>query len=569
MQSEAHQVDLLVVGTGAAGMSAALRAQSLGANVLVLEAGSTYGGSTAMSGGVCWVGNNPNMGQTGIPDSDEDALTYLAHITEGEVPKQRLSEFLAASQRMVKWLEANTRVRFDPLKKYTDYYPEAPGGRPGGRSMESRPYDGAELGDELANLHRPHPQSQIMGKFGITAAQAHVMLAGGIMTKLMMAWLFILYFFRGPKRKRLGRDTALTCGNALAGRLRGSLMDRDIPVWLNSPCTALRKEGGHVVGAVVERDGQTVQVDAAWGVVLAAGGFSRNQTMRDTYQRTPIVTEWHAGNHDDMGQGIQMGLDAGGTVKLMKEAWWTPVTLVPKSDLAWVLVVEKNCPGGIFVNKNGVRFCNEAAPYIDVVIDMYGDYEKTQASIPAFLVFDATFRKKYPVGPIAPGYAMPDSAVPKRYRNGAFLIRAESLEALAKEIDVPADALAATVQRHNGFAATGIDEDFGRGNSASDRYYGDHRVGPNPNLAPIGKAPFYAIRVYPGDLGTKGGLVTDNHARVLTEDGAPIAGLYAAGNTSASVMGRTYPGAGGTISPALTYGMLAAEAAQQDAQAIG
>lgn len=564
MTAENKTVDFLVVGSGAAGLSAALRAQSLGGDVLVVEASDKYGGSTAMSGGVCWIGNNPKLDGI-IPDNDEDVLRYLKAITGGEVPEERLKRYIDDAKRMMSWMEENTEARFDPLVKYTDYYPEAEGGRPGGRSMESRPYDGAKLGDELARLRRPHPQSQILGKFGITAAQAHVMLAGGLMTKLMMAWLFIRYFFRTGKRKRFGRDTYLTCGNALIGRLRRSLADRDIPLWLETPAEKLIIEDGRVVGATVTRDGESMDIRARWGVLLAAGGFSRHQQMREQYQRHPITTEWHAGNPHDLGAGIRMGLDAGGKLELMKEAWWTPVTLVPKSEFAWVLVVEKNCPGGIFVNKNGERFCNEAAPYIDVVIDMYGDQEKTGASVPSYLVFDATFRKKYPVGPIAPGYAMPDSAVPRRYRDGRFLHRASTLDELAEKLELPADNLRATIERHNGFARSGVDEDFGRGNSASDRYYGDHRITPNPNLAPIVTPPFYAIAVYPGDLGTKGGLITDYDSRVLDGSDAPIAGLFAAGNTQASVMGRTYPGAGGTISPALTYGFAAAEAACRDA----
>lgn len=564
MSDATKTVDLLVIGSGAAGMSAALRAKSLGAEVLVIEASDKYGGSTAMSGGVCWIGNNPKIDASGIPDDDDSVLAYLRAITKGEVPDRRLAEYIRGAQRMMLWMEANTHARFDPLVKYTDYYPEAEGGRPGGRSMESRPFDGALLGEELKNLRRPHPQSQIMGRFGITAAQAQVMLAGGFMTKLMMAWLFLKYFLRAAKRRRFGRDTFLACGNALIGRLRRSMLDRDIPLWLEAPAERLLVEDGRVVGARVSRGGATADVRARWGVLLAAGGFSRNLEMRQQHQREPITTEWHAGNPHDLGAGIRMGLDVGGRVELMKEAWWTPVTLVPKSEFAWVLVVEKNCPGGIFVNQRGERFCNEAAPYIDVVIDMYADQEKTGATVPCWLVFDADFRRKYPVGPVAPGYAMPDSAVPRRYRDD-FLIRAATLDELAQKIAVPADALRATVERHNGFARTGVDEDFGRGNSASDRYYGDHRVTPNPNLAPIDNAPFYAIAVYPGDLGTKGGLVTDDAGRVLGAEDRPIPGLYAAGNNHASVMGRTYPGAGGTISPALTYGFLAAEAAYEEA----
>lgn len=558
------EVDLLIVGSGAAGMAAAMRGHDLGSEVLVLERSDKYGGSTAMSGGVCWVGNHPKMGAVGIPDNRDDAVTYLKHITGGSVPSERLEAYLDSASRMLTYFDENTAVRYDPLVKYTDYYPEAPGGRPGGRSMEARPFDGRKLGTELASLRLPHPQSQILGKFGITAKQAHGLLSGSFKSKLLMMWLMLKYSFRFMRRKKFGRDTYLTCGNALAGRLRQCLLDRSIALWLESAATELVIEEGRVVGAVVQRGSETLRIGARQGVLLGAGGFSRNQTMRDQYQAQPITTAWTAGNPHDMGDGIKMGLAAGAGLDLMDEAWWTPTTLVPKSDLAWVLVVEKNLPGSIFVNRHGNRFANEAAPYIDVVHKMYEDDAKTSAAIPCWMVFDATFRHRYPVGPVAPGYAMPDSRTPRRYRDG-FLKRAKSLDELAGLIEVPAAALVASVERFNGFCKTGKDDDFGRGDSASDRYYGDEAPGyANPCLGPLVKAPYYAIQVYAGDLGTKGGLTTDSAARVLREDGTAIPGLYAAGNTTASVMGRTYPGAGGTIGPALAFGFVAAETALAD-----
>lgn len=560
-----ESVDFLVVGSGAAGLAGAVRAHDLGLSTLVVEAGDQYGGSTAMSGGVCWVGNNKHINAAGIPDNDEDTLTYLKHITEGEISDERLETYARESKRMVEYFDDNTHLRFKSLVKYTDYYPEAPGGRPGGRSMECPVFDARVLGtEEFRRLRKPHPQSQIMGKFGLTAAEAHGFLVPTINTKFRILSNLIRYFFRFRRWKKFGRDTNLTAGNSLIARLRRSMMDRDIPLWLNAPCADLViGDGGRVQGAIVERDGKKVRVEAKHGVLLGAGGFSRNQKMREEHQRHPITTEWTAGAPDNMGRGIEMGVEAGGHLELMKEAWWTPTTLVPRETLAWVLVVEKSLPGGIFVNKHGERFTNEAAPYIDVVVGMYDANDDQNATVPAWMVFDSWYRKNYPVGPLAPGYAAPDKAVPRRYRDG-FLTRAESLGELADKIEVPRAVLANTVDRFNDFARKGVDEDFGRGESASDRYYGDHRVKPNPCMRPLEKGPFYAIKIYPGDLGTKGGLVTDTGARVLRESGEPIPGLFAAGNTSASVMGRTYPGAGGTIGPALTFGMLAAESAHAD-----
>lgn len=558
------EVDLLVMGTGAGGMACAVRGHDLGQQVLLIESSDQYGGSTAMSGGVCWVAGNPHMAKHRIEDSDADALAYLKFITKGKVEEGRLAHFLKESKRMVNYLEEHTHVRFDALDKYTDYYPEAPGGRSGGRSMECFPYDGSQLGEDFKHLRRPHPQSQVLGKFGITARQAHTFLGSRTKTFLAMFILMIGWLFRGGKRKKYGRDTRLCAGNSLIARLRKSLQDRNVPLWLNSPAKDLIIEDGRVIGAIVEHEGKELRIRAKNGVIIAAGGFSRNQEMREQYQRHPITTEWTAGNPADLGQGIQMGIQAGGAIDLMKEAWWTPTCRIPGQSLASVLVVEKSLPYSCFVNQKGQRFTNEAAPYIDVVIGMYEDQEKTDATIPAWMVFDARCRQNYPVGPVAPGYVMKDAQLPRRIREN-FLVKADSIEELAQKLEVDGNVLRATIERFNEHARNGVDPDFHRGESEQDRYYGDPRVGPNPCLGAIEEGPFYAIQIFPGDLGTKGGLVTDLDARVLREDGAVIEGLFAVGNSAASVMGETYPGAGGTIAPALTYGMIAAEAAAQGA----
>jgi 3-oxosteroid 1-dehydrogenase len=558
-------VDLLVMGSGAAGMGAAVRGHDLGLDVLLVEKSELYGGNSAMSGGVCWVANNPGMAGEGIADSDEEGFKYLKHITKGEVPDDRLWLYIRESKRVLAYLHDKTHVRYIPLAKYTDYYPEAPGGRAGGRSMDPLPFDGAKLREDLIRLRRPHPQSQILGKFGITAKEAQAAIGVGFTTMLFMAWQMFLYFLRHFKRKRWGRDTKLCAGNSLMGRLLLSLKDRNVPTWLNTGVEELVFEDGKAVGAVLDKDGETLRVKANRGVVLAAGGFSRNLEMRQKYQRHPIATEWTAGSPSNTGDAIRMGRDAGGALGLMDEAWWTPVSLVPKSPFSWVLVVEKSLPHGLFLNQDGKRFTNEAAPYIDVVNGMYDDVAKTGAADPRwFHIFDATYRKSSIVGPVAPGKVMPDQQLPRRYRDGNFLYKAETLDELCEQLKIPAATAKATITRFNEYAVKGEDPDFNRGWSAQDRYYGDPNVKPNCSLGPIETGPFYAVQIYPGDLGTKGGLVTDEHSRVLKEDGQPIAGLYAAGNSSSSVMGRTYPGAGGTIGPALTFGFLAAEDAAQE-----
>ena len=555
-------VDLLVMGSGAAGMSAAVRAHDLGLDVLVVEKSDLFGGNTAMSGGVCWVANNPGMAAAGILDSDEDGFAYLKHITKGEVPDERLWLYIRESKRVLDYLHAKTHVRYVPLPKYTDYYPEAPGGRPGGRSMDPVPFDGAKLREDLMRLWRLHPQSHILVKFGITAREAQAAIGVGFKTMMFMAWQMLLYWLRHFKRERWGRDTKLCAGNSLTGRLLLSLKERDVPMWLETSLDELVLEDGRVVGAVLSKDGKPLRVHARRGVLLAAGGFARNLEMRQRYQRHPISTEWTAGTPSNTGDAIRLGEAAGGTLRLMDEAWWTPVSLVPKSPFSWVLVVEKSLPHGLFVNQDGKRFTNEAAPYIDVVHGMYADAAATGAPEPRwFHVFDASYRKSSVAGPIAPGKVMPDERLPRRYRDGKFLYKASTLDELCEKLGIPADATKTTIALFNAHAVRGEDPDFNRGWSAQDRYYGDPRVEPNCALGPIETSPFYAVQIYPGDLGTKGGLVTDAESRVLRENGQPIPGLYAAGNSSASVMGRSYPGAGGTIGPALTFGFLAAESA--------
>lgn len=551
-----HAFDLVVIGSGAAGMAAALRAHDLGMKVVILEKSDKYGGSTAISGGVCWVANNPTMASEGISDSREEGLAYLRAITRGEVSEERLQTYADESLRVVEYFRDKTHLSLKSLGKYTDYYAELPGGKPGGRSMEADPFDARELGPAFKNLRRPHPQSQVLGKFGITAREAHTFLEGTFRSKLQILWRLVQWLLRWPARRGFERDTQLTAGNALIGRLRRSLMDRGVPLWLNTGAEGLVLDDGRVVGVEASQGDKSLRLQAKHGVLLAAGGFEQNQAMREKYLPGPTKTEWNAGNPHNVGTGLRMGIDAGGALDLMDEAWWTPVTRIPKSDEAWVLVVEKSLPGGLMVGPDGRRFTNEAAPYQDVVYGMY----KGGAVPGAWLIFDAEFRKNYPVGPVAPGYAMPDKRLSRRLRDG-FLTRGRTLTELAEKLELPAQALAATIERFNEHADKGIDPDFRRGENAADRYYGDARVTPNPTLRALRQGPFYAIPVFPGDLGTKGGLVTDGGARVLRDDGSIIAGLYAAGNCSSAVMGRSYPGAGGTIGPALTFGFLAAESA--------
>ena len=291
--------------------------------------------------------------------------------------------------------------------------------------------------------------------------------------------------------------------------------------------------------------------------ILAAGGFEHNQAMRDEYLPKPTRAEWTVTPPSNTGDAIRAGQSVGAQVALMDHAWWAPTVFVMGREKRRALFVERNLPGCVMVNRLGRRFVDEAAPYSEIVYAMYADNEKSNANMPAWLVFDSEFRRKYPCGPLLPGMVRPDKSLPAAWA-GTVYFKAETLDALASQIEVDAKGLHATIERMNQYAASGDDEEFGKGSNNFDRYYGDVNVKPNPCLAPIAKPPFYAMRIDPGDIGTKGGLLTDEYARVLRDDGQPINGLYATGNTSAAVMGPSYPGAGSTLGPAMTFGYIAA-----------
>jgi len=550
-----ESVDFLVVGSGAAGLTGAIVAHDGGARTLVVEKSKFYGGSTAISGGAVWVPDNHLMSDLNLLDSKEEALTYLETATQGTSSSERLNAYIGAAPEMVRYLEDHSRVRFEPVPEYPDYYPEAEGGKAGGRTIEPAIYDARALGKEFAHM-RPLPHGFRMPFLSVQARNVRMLIAGGMPLYRFVASEAVRYYTNIEARARKLGNTRLTLGRALVARLRRSLMDREVPLWLGTSLRELVSEGGHVIGAVLERDGRPVRVRANLGVLLACGGFEHNAAMRRRHQAAPIGSDWTAGCESNTGDAIPIAERLGASCDLLQEAWWTPVIREPGEDAVWVMVIEKGLPGGIIVNSAGERFMNEAAPYNDVGKAMYAANKPGASSIPGHLIFDATFRRRYPVGSVEPSYVLPDSKLSANLR--AFMSIDESLEGLARKIGVNPEGLARTVERFNDFARDGTDQDFGRGKSLQDRYYGDPRAKPNPSLGPIAEPPFYSVEVHPGDLGTKGGLRTDVSARVIGEEDDPISGLYAAGNCSASVMGCTYPGAGGTIGPAMTFAWLAA-----------
>ncbi|UIX35443.1 3-oxosteroid 1-dehydrogenase [Streptomyces sp. GQFP] len=529
-------------------MTAALTAAKQGLTCVVVEKAPTFGGSAARSGAGIWIPNNSVILAAGVPDTPAKAAAYLAAVVGPEIPAARQQAFLAHGPAMLSFVMANSPLRFRWMEGYSDYYPELPGGLPNGRSIEPDQLDGNVLGAELARLNPPYlavPSGMVVFSADYKWLALSAVSAKG-------AAVAVECLARGTRAALLGQ-IPLTMGQALAGGLRAGLASAGVPVWLNTPLTDLYSEAGTVTGAVVTRNGTPGLLRARRGVIVGSGGFEHNAAMRDQYQQQPIGTEWTVGAKENTGDGIRAGERAGGSLALMDDAWWGPA--IPLPDEPYFCLAERTLPGGLLVNAAGSRFVNEAGPYSDVVHTMY-ERNATDPDIPAWLIVDQNYRNRYLFKDVAPTFVLPAD-----WYNSGAAYKAWTLDALAAAIGVPPAALRTTVSRFNSLALNGDDTDFGRGDSAYDHYYTDPAILPNSCLAPLWLPPYYAFRIVPGDLGTKGGLRTDARARVLRADGTPIPGLYAAGNVSAAVMGHSYAGAGSTIGPAMTFGYVAALAA--------
>ena len=543
MTTEPAGFDVVVAGSGAAGMTAALTAADLGLSVVVIEKAGAFGGSTARSGGGIWAPGNTVLRDAGVTDTPGQARVYLAHVVGADVPASRQEAFLEHGPGMLDLVLGKTPLRLAWVPGYADYYPEAPGGLAGGRSVEPVPFDSRKLGAELGHLARPYLPSPV----AITQAEYRWLSLGPRHPRAVIAGARVAV--RAARGRVRGRRV-LSLGQALAAGLRAGLLASGVPLWLGVAMTGLEVQDGRVTGVHATRDGESVLIRARRGVLIATGGFERNEEMRRRYQRE-AGPQWTTGAPGNTGDGIRAGLEAGAAVGLMDDAWWGPSIPLPGGP--YFCLAERSLPGCLLVNGAGQRFVNESAPYVDAVHAMYDGDTPENPHIPAWLVFDQRYRDRYLFAGRPPGRALP-----RRWYAAGAVVRADDLAGLAREMGVDAAGLVKTVTRFSEFAAAGRDEEFGRGDSAYDRYYGDPRCRPNPNLAPLARPPFYAVKIVPGDLGTKGGLRTDEHARVLREDGTVIGGLYAAGNASASVMGHSYAGAGATIGPAMTFGYIAA-----------
>jgi succinate dehydrogenase/fumarate reductase flavoprotein subunit len=532
---------LIVIGAGAAGMTAALVAANEGARVLLVESTRFVGGTSARSSGTLW-----------IPPDTEAARLYLDALVGTQAERTLRNAFLAAAPGMQRYLERYAGFRFRPFERHPDYRQELPGAAPGRRAIEPPEFDGRLLGERFKDVGWPIRELMLFGGMMVTRAEA---------ARLLQAWQSPAAAWLGVKlvgryladRLRWPRGTRLVLGNALVARLYQALLQRNVPVWLEARTHRLLCEGGRICGAEIEYQGKRRAVRAARGVVLAGGGFPASASMREQHLRKPVARYTPA--YDGcIGETLRLGLDAGGALGAPNEdnALWFPGSVAARADGSTAvyphIVLDRAKPGVVAVGRSGRRFTNEAASYHEFTRGMY-----RTGNVPAWLVCDRRFLWKYGLGMVRPM-----TFVLKPHLENGYLRRAGTLEELAGDIGVDQAGLLDTVRRNGEFARAGVDRDFGKGGNAYDLANGDAAHRPNPCLGPIEAPPFYAVQIEPTPLGTSLGLRTDERAQVCDASGAPLAGLYAVGNDMHSPLGGEYPGAGAQLGPGMTFGYLAA-----------
>ena len=544
--------DLIVLGAGAAGMTAALVAAIEGARPLLLESTARVGGTSARSSGSLWIPDNPDMRHAGVTDDAAAASTYLDALVGGKAERSLRQAFIAAGPEMIAYLERHTDFVFRRYPVHPDYRQELPGAAMGGRPLESPPFDGRLLGARFEEVAPPIPELTLFNGMMVTRGEAARLLDAWKSpgAALLGARLMLRYF---ADRLRYPRGTRLVLGNALVARLYKCLLERQVPVWLSARTDRLLVEAGKVSGAVVRHLGKELRVRARRGVVLAGGGFPAGAALREKYFRQPVAR--HTSAHEGcVGDTLRLGQEAGGALGPAGEdnALWFPGSVAQRADGTTAvyphIVLDRAKPGLVAVGNSGRRFTDEAVSYHEFTRAMY-----RTGNVPAWLVCDRRFLWKYGLGMLRP---LTLRLAP--YVERGYLHRAQTLEGLASAAGIDAAGLADTVRRHNEFARSGVDADFGKGGNAYDRNNGDPEHRPNPCLGSVERPPYYAVRVEPTPLGTSLGLRTNANAQVCAADGKAIAGLYAAGNDMHSVMGGEYPGAGAQLGPGMTFAYLAA-----------
>jgi succinate dehydrogenase/fumarate reductase flavoprotein subunit len=548
-----YDVDFLVLGAGAGGMTAALVAAVLGLRVMLVEKAATVGGTTALSAGSVWI---PGSRHDGAASDTGDALCYLRSAIGNRLRASLADAFLSAGPQMVDFLGQHTAVAFRAYPYHPDYLADLPGASLSGRVLEPLPFDARVLGRDFSRLRPPMPEFTLLGGlmvdrtdvghlFGVTRSAASLR---------HTARLLVRY---GADRLRHPRGARLVMGNALAGRLFHSLLQRGVPILTSTTAAELTLVDGRVAGTTLKSPDRTATVRSRRGVVLATGGFSRHPELRRRLLPKPLCE--HSPLVESVsGDGVTLGQQAGGRLGSdhANNSFWAPVSIRARADGSTAVfphfVLDRGKPGLIAVDALGRRFVNEATTYHRFAEAMYAAHARAP-TIPCFFVCDDRFIVSYGLG-----MARPRRLNLRRALADGYLVRAGTIGGLARLLEIGAAALEATVARYNGFAAEGRDPDFAKGSDAYQRNLGDPAHGPNPCMGPIRTPPFYAIRVYPGDIGASCGLTTNELAQVTRGDGTPIEGLYACGNDMDSLMAGFYPAPGITLGPAMTFGYLAA-----------
>lgn len=554
------EYDVVVVGSGAGGMAAAITSAAEGLKVVVLEKAAVIGGSTAVSGGAVWVPNTHYAKAMGIQDSEEAVMAYLSAVLGNALRPDMMRAYLRRGPEAIEFFDRNSEVKLAARAYSPDYYPELEGAGKAGRPMDPEPYDGRLLGEDFKRLRDPLKEFTVLGGMMVNVVDVKHLLK---VTKSFASWKhgmkLVLAYFR-DRASGHARGTRLLMGNALAARLLKSARDRGVDIRTQAEVVGLLRDGDRVVGVQARINGKQTDLKARHGVVLATGGFPWDATLRA--ERFPKGSGlWSMAPRDNTGDGIRMARQIGADFMdaPADAGLWAPVSLWKKPDGSEVrfphLIWDRAKPGLMAVNSAGRRFVNEGTSYHEFVRAMYRSHESVP-SIPSYLICDRAFIDVWGLGLVLPGKRPRGHLI----RDG-YLVEAQSIPELAAKLQIDPATLAESVARFNKSAEVGEDAEFGKGSSEYNRYYGDpEKTEGHPNLGPINAAPFYAVRVYPGDIGTASGLRTDADARVLDAGGQPIAGLYACGNDMASVMGGHYPGAGITLGPALTFGYCAGKA---------
>lgn len=534
-----EEFDLVIAGTGAAGMSAALRAEALGAKIAVVEKSAYVGGTTAISGGVVWAPDNHHQRAAGHAEDRELLLAYMRRASQDRGDSALFPVYIDELPRAIRFLEERADFEFSPLLDYPDYQPELIGGREGGRSLDNPLYDTKRLGEDRPLLRR----NMVNGALPLTIGEA-------------MAYRVFSNPFGLPYQEiaQRGKDGIVHGGAALIGRMLERLLSAGVRPRLGAAAKRLHLEDGAVRGVYIEEGGETKLLRARRGVILASGGFEWDKQLRAQF--LPIELNHPLSPPHNTGDALRMAQSVAAELRTMNEAWWTPAVAIPGEKVDGIAPLYRGefsircLPHAIIVNSRGRRFTNEARNYNDMTKPFFDQDSSLHQprNLPAFLIADAQYLSRYIFLAASRGRPIPD-----------FIPHADTLPALAEKIGVNADGLVEEVTRWNAFSAHGEDPDFGRGSSAFDRFYGDPEAPVHPNFGPISEPPFMALPIYPGAMGTKGGPRVDEHARVLSIEGEPIEGLYAAGNAQGSIFGAGYPGAGATIGQAILFGTLASE----------